>query len=92
MYIMAKCINVICTVNSLHCVKNAEMGVVVDCGGSAVVIVVVVVVVVLIVFFVWGGGWYWGHAIAAVVELGWQRKCFRNFAKCEIFNYMDLSI
>ena len=47
---MAKCIYVICTVNSLHCVKNAEMGVVVDCGGSAVVIVVVVVVVVLIVF------------------------------------------
>ena len=40
----------ICTVNSLHCVKNAEMGVVVDCGGSAVVIVVVVVVGVLIVF------------------------------------------
>ena len=51
MYIMAKCIYVICTVNSLHCVKNAEMGVVVDCGGSAVVVVVVVVVVLIVFLF-----------------------------------------
>ena len=48
MYIMAKCIYVICTVNSLHCVKNAEMGVVVDCGGSAVVVVVVAVLIVFL--------------------------------------------